>query len=77
MCNIIQVGEEATPWKIRFGEDLKGPKIPFGCQIDYWTGPRKRPKPDLKYEPTSKNDRNTDTWVFPKIGGKKNKMDGL
>ena len=54
MCNVIQVGEETTPWKIRFGEDFKGPKIPFGCQIDYWTGPRKRPKPDLKYEPTSK-----------------------
>ena len=54
MSNVIQVGEEATPWKIRFGENFKGPKIPFGCQIDYWTGPRKRPKPDLKYEPTSK-----------------------
>ena len=54
MSNVIQVGEEATPWKIRFGENFKGPKIPFGCQIDYGTGPRKRPKPDLKYEPTSK-----------------------
>ena len=54
MCNVIQIGEEITPWKLRFGEDYKGPKIPFGCQIDYWTGPRKRPKSDLKFEPTSK-----------------------
>ena len=54
MCNTIQVGEEITPWKLRFGEDFKGPKVPFGCQIDCWTGPRKRPKQDLKYEPTSK-----------------------
>ena len=54
MCNVVQIGDEITPWKLRFGEDYKGPKIPFGCQIDYWTGPRKRPKSDLKFEPTSK-----------------------
>lgn len=54
MCNVIQVGEESTPCKLRFGEDFKGPKIPFGCQADYWTGPRKKPKQDPKYEPTSK-----------------------
>ena len=54
MRNVFQIGEEITPWKLRFGENFKGPKIFFGCQIDYWTGPRKRPKSDLKYKPTSK-----------------------
>jgi len=42
-----------TPWKLRFGTDFEGPLIPFGCKVDYWTGPRKRPKKQIKFEPTT------------------------
>ena len=53
MMQNVSCIQGVTPWKIRFGEDFKGPKIPFGCQIEYWTGPRKRPKAPLKFQPTS------------------------
>ena len=42
-----------TPWKLRFGTDFEGPLIPLGCKVDYWTGPRKKPKKQMKFEPTS------------------------
>ena len=42
-----------TPWKLRFGTDFEGPLIPFGCKVDYWTGPRKKPKRQMKFEPTT------------------------
>ena len=42
-----------TPWKLRFGTEFPGPLIPFGCKVDYWTGPRKRPKKQIKFDPTS------------------------
>ena len=42
-----------TPWKLRFGTDFEGPLIPFGCKVDYWTGPRKKPKKQMKFEPTT------------------------
>ena len=42
-----------TPWKLRFGNGFEGPLIPFGCKVDYWTGPRKRPKKQMKFDPTS------------------------
>ena len=42
-----------TPWKQRFGINFPGPLIPFGCKVDYWNGPRKRPKKQLKFDPTS------------------------
>ena len=42
-----------TPWKLRFGTDFTGPLIPFGCKVDYWSGPRKKPKRQMKFEPTT------------------------
>ena len=42
-----------TPWNLRFEEEFKGQFLPFGCRIDYWTGPRQKPKKDLKFDPTS------------------------
>ena len=41
------------PWELRFGEKFKGPNIPFGARIDYWTGPKLKPKKDLRFDPTS------------------------
>ena len=42
-----------TPWKLRFGSDFPGPLIPFGCKVDWWNGPRKRPRKQMKFDPTS------------------------
>ena len=42
-----------TPWNLRFDEEFKGQFLPFGCRIDYWIGPRQKPKKDLKFDPTS------------------------
>ena len=52
--NIAQFDDEdKSPWELRFGERFKGPIVPFGCKIDYWTGPRKRVKDNLRFDPTS------------------------
>ena len=51
--NIDQDPERTSPWKFRFGEDFKGPHIPFGARIDYWTGPKNKPKKGLKFDPSS------------------------
>ena len=51
--NIDQDPERTSPWKLRFGEDFKGPHIPFGARIDYWTGPKNKPKKGLKFDPSS------------------------
>ena len=45
-------------WRKRFGENFPGPPLPFGCRIEYWTGPKKRPKNNLRFDPT------TDPGVF-------------
>ena len=34
-------------------QDLELTSIPFGCKVDYWIGPRKRPKKQMKFEPTT------------------------
>ena len=52
--NVISRSGQISPWKLRVGKDFQGPLIPFGCQVDYWNGPRKRRVKDgLKFEPTS------------------------
>ena len=51
--NIQDHPEIKSPWDLRFGEKFKGPNIPFGARIDYWTGPRLKPKKDMRFEPTS------------------------
>ena len=33
--------------------DLISTLIPCGCKMDYWNGPRKRPKKHMKFDPTS------------------------
>ena len=45
--------EIKSPWELRFGEKFKGPNIPFGARIDYWIGPKLKPKKDLRFDPTS------------------------
>ena len=51
--NIQDHPEIKSPWELRFGEKFKGPNIPFGARIDYWTGPKLQPKKDLRFDPTS------------------------
>ena len=54
MQNVISRSGQSSPWKLRFGIDFQGPLIPFGCQIEYWNGPRKRRVKDgRKFEATS------------------------
>ena len=49
--NIAQFDDEdKSPWELRFGEKFKGPIVPFGCKIDYWT---ERVKDNLRFDPTS------------------------
>jgi len=40
-------------WELRFGEKFKGPNIPFGVRIHCWTGPKLKPKKDLRFGPAS------------------------
>ena len=58
--NIIEdeKDELGSPWKRRFGENFPGLPLPFGCRVDYWNGPKKRPKNNLRFEPT------TDPGIF-------------
>ena len=51
--NIQDHPEILSPWELRFGEKFKGPNIPFGARVDYWTGPKLKPKKDLRFDPTS------------------------
>ena len=51
--NIQDHPEIKSPWELRFGEKFKGPNIPFGARIDYWIGPKLKPKKDLRFDPTS------------------------
>ena len=51
--NIQDHPEIKSPWELRFGEKFKGPNIPFGARIDYWTGPKLKSKKDLRFDPTS------------------------
>ena len=52
--NITDHPDYYSPWKVRFGQDFPGPYLPFGCQVNFWTGPRNRPNKPLKFEPTSR-----------------------
>ena len=52
--NITDHPDYHSPWEVRFGEDFPGPYLPFGCQVNFWTGPRNRPNKPLKFEPTSR-----------------------
>ena len=51
--NIQNHPEIRFPWELRFGAKFKGPNIPFGARIDYWIGPKLKPKKDLRFDPTS------------------------
>ena len=51
--NIQDHPEIKSPSELRFGEKFKGPNIPFGARIDYWVGPKLKPKKDLRFDPTS------------------------
>ena len=53
MQNILATGGKTSPWELRFGEKFDGPMIPFGCLVDYWNGPRKKNKDNLRFDPTS------------------------
>ena len=41
------------PLGTSFWGKFKGPNIPFGARIDYWTGPKLKSKKDLHFDPTS------------------------
>ena len=51
--NIQDHLEIKSPWELRFGEKFKGPNIPFGVRIHCWTGPKLKPKKDLRSGPAS------------------------
>ena len=54
MQNVLTRDELESPWKQRFGEDFKGDLIPFGCQVEFWNGPRKKKdKESLKFDSTA------------------------
>ena len=52
--NITDHSDYHSPWKVRFGEGFPGPYLPFGCQINFWTGPKNRPNKLLKLNQTSR-----------------------
>lgn len=39
--NILEDPELKSPWSLRFGEKFKGPIIPFGSMVEFWTGPER------------------------------------
>ena len=51
--NILGDQEAQTPWQLRFEEKFRGPMIPFGVRVDYWTGPKTKTQEKLKFDPTS------------------------
>ena len=51
--NIQDEHDMKPPWELRFGEKFKGPFIPFCARIDYWIGPKLKPKKELRFVPTS------------------------
>ena len=51
--NIVENPDRNSPWFLRFDEKFKGPCIPFGARIDYWIGPKTKPKDILRFDPTS------------------------
>ena len=48
----IDIGMK-SPWELRFDEKFPTEGIPFGCYVDFWNGPKKRPKDELRFEPTT------------------------
>ena len=68
MQNVISRPGSDSPGKMRFGENFKGPLIPFGCQINYWNGPRKkRVKDGLTFEGTSSEGIFMDYAIHPEF----------
>ena len=51
--NIAEDYEVDSPWKIMTGKRWKGPQIPFGARVDYWTGPKRRVKPAARFDPST------------------------
>ena len=42
-----------SPWKLMTGKRWKGPQIPFGARIDYWSGPKHKVKLSARFDPSS------------------------
>ena len=53
MSNVLSRDGEPSPWKLRFNESFPGPLIPFGAKVEFWIGPRLKPKDDLRFDPST------------------------
>ena len=51
--NLYALDGPASPWELRFGEQSPIKCWPFGCMVNYWNGPKKKPKDELRFDPTS------------------------
>ena len=51
--NLYALDGTASPWELRFGEQSPIKCWPFGCMVNYWNGPKKKPKDELRFDPTS------------------------
>ena len=51
--NLYALDGTASPWELRFGEQSPIKCWPFGRMINYWNGPKKKPKDELRFDPTS------------------------
>ena len=52
MSNVLSRDGQPSPWKLRF-ESFPGTLIPFGTKVEFWIGPRLKPKEDLRFEPST------------------------
>ena len=53
MSNVLSRDGQPSPWKLRFNESFPGTLIPFGTKVEFWIGPRLKPKEDLRFEPST------------------------
>ena len=51
--NLYALDGTASPWELRFGDKSPIKRWPFGCMVHYWNGPKKKPKDELRFDPTS------------------------
>ena len=50
---LLSLGNEKTPWELRFEEAFAGPLIPFGCRVLFWNNPARADNTSGKTSPTA------------------------
>ena len=51
--SLLALDSSPSPWELRFDAKCPMKVIPFGSLVHYWNGPKKRPKDELRFDPTS------------------------